>query len=692
MTFLSPTILFGLAAVSIPLIIHLLSMRKTREIDFSSIRFIEELKHESIRRLQLKHWILIFLRMLLIAALVMMFARPVGEGFISGAMSGEQETRVLIVVDNSASMSMEYDSQDLLERTKKQIPAVINAYPGQTTIDIWKTCPPQQVFSGEAGDQNIYDIVTDIQTTLSTDKIWDVVDSIIIKTDVREPNRECFIFSDFQYNPEKAKIASYTDSLDVPWRFYLITQPEIVHNLSLRKGEVISQVRLPDQILKVNTHIENDGTIDMDYVPVELYLDDQRVGQVVSSIKAKLGKDFGFEAFPGRTGIVNGRITLPKDDFNFDNSLTIDLPIPDQVACTIIGTSKEDIYLLETALASIDRKSEFMLISTKATSVIDRISLDETDVLILVNPKQITDQALLQIQTFISNGGGVIWFMGDRYERNLESMQYAGLKIPTPRDMVILTGENYIPVVAPDRNHPVLDGLRIRNFDTELPQVFRYVKVNTSSNMTQILTLSNGDPFLVNIKHGNGQMFVFTSLLDLKWNDLPMRGFMVPLIHRMLLVLATDEINSIPVFVDDIKVIRLDRDLIHSEWSVVMPSGHSVLYIPDFNNESLNIAKTNELGSYKVLSDGLPYTAFSTRLSLAEYPSNRIPKDIILAQFPSDDVIRWIDPDAELSQTLQDIRLGKSLWRYFLIAALIVFILETIVGRMTPEELRTKHE
>lgn len=692
MTFLSPTVLFGLAAVSIPLIIHLLSMRKTREINFSSIRFIEELKHESIRRLQIKHWILVLLRMLLIATLVLMFARPVGEGFISGAMSGEQETRVLLIVDNSASMSMEYDGQKLLDRVKTQIPAIINAYPGQTTIDIWQTCPVQQVFSGSTRDQNIRPAVADIRFTHSTDDIWHAVDTILAKTDVREPNRECFIFSDFQYNPDQSKIAAYTDSVTVPWRFYLIGQPEIVRNLSIRTGEVVSQVRLPDHVMKVKTHIENDGTIDLDYIPVELYLDDQRVGQVVSSIKAQSGKDFGFEAFPGRTGIVHGKITLPKDDFVLDNSMTFELAIPDQIVCTIIGTSKEETYLLETALSSIDRKAEFLLINTKSSSVIDRLSLDETDVLILVNPKQVTDQAILQIQTFISNGGGLIWFMGDRYETNLESMLYAGLKLPTPIDMVILPGDNFIPAVAQDRKHPVFEDLNIRNFDAELPRVFRYVKVRSSGSQIPILSLSNGDPFLVELKHGNGHVFVFTSLLDLKWNDLPMRGFMVPLIHRMLLVLATDETNSTPVFVDEIKTIQLDRDLIHSEWSVVMPSGLSVLYIPDFNTETLNITQTNELGSYKVLSDGLPYTAFSALLAPAEYPSHRIPKEIILAQFPGDEVVRWVNPDAELSATLQDIRLGKSLWRYFLIAALILFIIETIVGRMTPAEMRTKNE
>ncbi len=688
MTFLSPSILFGLTATAIPLIIHLLSLRKTKEIDFSSIRFIQELKHESIRRLQLKNWLMVLLRMLIIALLVLMFARPVGEGFISGAMSGEQETRVLILLDNSASMAMEFESESLLENAKKSIPGIVNAYPGQTTIEIWKTCPPQQLFTGYTEDLNVNPVLDDIQSTRSYDNLWTVLDTILSGSKAREPNKECFIFSDFQNAPPSELIALHTDSLDVPWRFYLVSQPEIMHNLSLREVNVISQVRLPDQTMKINTHIENDGNTDMDFVPVELYLDEKRVGQVVSSINKQNGKDFGFEAFPGRTGIVRGKITIPKDDYLLDNYITIDLPIPDQVACTIIGTSTEDTYLIETALHSIDKRREFLLISVKTQSIIDRLSLDETDVLILVNPNQISDQALLQIQSFLTNGGGLIWFMGDNYNSDQESMQYAGLKLPIPTEMVILPGENYLPVLASDINHPLLEGLHVRNFKTELPQVFRYIKVRKNSNQTTVLALSNDDPFLISQHQGNGQLFLFTSIPDLKWNDLPMRGFMVPLLHRMILVLATDETNSTPVRVDDIKRIRLERDLIHSEWRVITPSEKSVLYIPDFNSESLLIDQTEELGSYVVLSDGIPYTAFSTRLHPLEYPSKRISKDIILRQFSHSDIVRWIEPKSDLVNTLQEIRMGKSLWRYFLIAAIVLFIVESLVGRATPDEYR----
>ena len=43
MTFLNPFVLFGLAAAAIPLVLHLLNIRKLRTIEFSTLTFLKEL-------------------------------------------------------------------------------------------------------------------------------------------------------------------------------------------------------------------------------------------------------------------------------------------------------------------------------------------------------------------------------------------------------------------------------------------------------------------------------------------------------------------------------------------------------------------------------------------------------------------------------------------------------------------------
>ena len=75
MSFLAPSLLWGLLAASVPFIIHLVSNRRVQKVEFSTVRFIKELEHETIRQLKLRQWILLILRTIAIVLLVMVFAR-----------------------------------------------------------------------------------------------------------------------------------------------------------------------------------------------------------------------------------------------------------------------------------------------------------------------------------------------------------------------------------------------------------------------------------------------------------------------------------------------------------------------------------------------------------------------------------------------------------------------------------------
>src|SRR3990172_3581145 len=97
LTFLNSALLFGLAAVSIPILIHLFTRQKTKTILFSSLKFLKELQKKKIRRLKIRQILLLILRALLILALVLAFARPtLRSRDISSVESGAQLTAVII--------------------------------------------------------------------------------------------------------------------------------------------------------------------------------------------------------------------------------------------------------------------------------------------------------------------------------------------------------------------------------------------------------------------------------------------------------------------------------------------------------------------------------------------------------------------------------------------------------------------
>ena len=95
-----------------------------------------------------------------------------------------------------------------------------------------------------------------------------------------------------------------------------------------------------NHLIKLNTNLENNGINEVKNIPIELFLNNERVGQVVSKFNPDKYKDFMFQVFPGQTGIINGKIVIPDDDYSLDNYRNFDLVIPDQIALKIIGKSE----------------------------------------------------------------------------------------------------------------------------------------------------------------------------------------------------------------------------------------------------------------------------------------------------------------------------------------------------------------
>ena len=81
MIFLHSAILLGLAALAIPILIHLLNRRQARRVDWGAMRFLAASLAAQSRRLMLEDIALLALRCLVVALLVLAMARP----FIPGA-------------------------------------------------------------------------------------------------------------------------------------------------------------------------------------------------------------------------------------------------------------------------------------------------------------------------------------------------------------------------------------------------------------------------------------------------------------------------------------------------------------------------------------------------------------------------------------------------------------------------------
>ena len=113
MSFLFPSVLWGLFASLIPLIVHLFNQNTTKTVEFSSIQHIKALESDSIRSLKLKQWILVLIRSLIIVCLILMCSGPIQRNNLKWVPSTKESVAV-VVIDNSASLGVEKNGEIIL--------------------------------------------------------------------------------------------------------------------------------------------------------------------------------------------------------------------------------------------------------------------------------------------------------------------------------------------------------------------------------------------------------------------------------------------------------------------------------------------------------------------------------------------------------------------------------------------------
>ncbi len=684
MTFLFPSAFWLLGALFIPIIIHILNRLKVRRVEYSSVALITELKSGAIYNLHLRKALILILRLLFITSLILMFARPVTKGFVPGWFAAEQDASLVIIVDNSASMTAKRDGKSYLNISKNEVMALLPSFKKDTQVIIAQTCPPKIVFKGINTSSNIRNSIKYIEPTNDYDNLWETINNVISDKGIIGTIKECVVFSDFMHFPDSAMINDI--KFENNWKFYFIEQGKINKNLGISNVLFLNRMKILSQLISIETDIKNTGINILENIPIELSFNNQRVGQVITEFKPDIGKSFLFQAYPTNNGIIESVISLPEDDYILDNNWYQTIAIMDKINCGIIGPNGQDISLIEMALQSIDPDGSFLNITRIFQPKIKRLFLDDLDVVLIHNVKGVSYEGIQDLESFLKKGGGVIWFQGDSSVENFHSDLFSSLDYPRQKKLVTSGGGVFNTEVTSDQSYFLKD-LQKRTIEKELPDIFKYIKITSSPNHKVHWKLNNDDPLLLEFSKGMGNIFYFSTLLDFEWTDLPIRGIIVPLLYRLLILTGADEINTAPVLINEPKIIEIKESNLINSWEVVSPAGKTELIVPSYDKEIIKITQTDELGIYKVYNNGKQFTSFPTRLHYNEYPRQPINKNNLNNIFPKNN-LRWISLDANFNEIFSETRHGKSLWNIFLMCAIIFLLIETLLSAPNAKKLK----
>lgn len=135
MSFVHPILLGGLLLIGVPVLIHLIMQQKPKKLPFPAFRFLLQKQRTNQRRLRLRYFLLLALRMLLIAAICLALARPMLFSNRLG-IGSDRPVAAVLLFDTSLSMGYQVLKQTRLDEAKKRALELLEVLPAESRVAI----------------------------------------------------------------------------------------------------------------------------------------------------------------------------------------------------------------------------------------------------------------------------------------------------------------------------------------------------------------------------------------------------------------------------------------------------------------------------------------------------------------------------------------------------------------------------
>ena len=142
MTFIHPLLLSGIVLVGLPVVLHLIMRQQPKHLIFPAFRFLQLRQRTNQRKLRLRHLVLLALRMLLIALMCLVLARPKLFSDRFGFLGDDPTATVVLVVDTSPSMGYAVAGKSRLDDAKARAPELLEDVGESSRIAVLDTGEP----------------------------------------------------------------------------------------------------------------------------------------------------------------------------------------------------------------------------------------------------------------------------------------------------------------------------------------------------------------------------------------------------------------------------------------------------------------------------------------------------------------------------------------------------------------------
>lgn len=671
MHLLYPGFLWGLLAVGVPIVIHLLQLRRPQRVLFTNTGFIREVELTTMRRRRVQELAVLLARMAAVSALVLLFCQP----FIPAASDhgGSAGDTVNIVVDNTGSMQAAGQVQPhLAQEAVAGAMALGNSYGpstrfkllGQQNASLTKAAYNSALTTKVAGGRQV---------------AWGA--PVVRDALAAEQQDPLYLFSDFQKNETNSSLWQH-----IRRRGEVVLVPQVGRPV----GNIyVDSVWLNDAFVRAQTNVtlhirlRNGGSETVADCPVKVLLGSQQVATFQIAVGAGQMREVAAQVQVPDTRAALGRVVTADVPVTFDNTYYFTL----QPAATI--------RVLEIGAEPVTRQAYageplFNYAFARPQSL-DYNELRRANLVLLREVPQVDAGLREALAGVVRRGGSVVVVppaspaAPTSYHEVLRALGIGGeqwdvlaAKVPVKQEVVMPSAGNTF----------FKDVLGAQPRQVVMPSVAPVVRLGRGG--TDILRLRDGDSYLTEFSSGAGHVYVFTAPFAKEYSDFTTHALFVPVLYRLaMLSYHSDQplayrLNTLALTLTvpptagrpaDDASYRLVRDsltyipvqrLLGSQLHLEMPSG---LTTPGF---------------YKLMKQGqvLATLAFNTNKresELAAYSAAEL-RQLLGAGHPN---VRVLEGGArpEAVARYRATQTGQPLWRYCLLLALACLLVEALLLR-----------
>jgi hypothetical protein len=689
---LIPAALAGLAAIAIPIVVHLRRRPRSKSVPFPSTMFLERSPIKSEQRRRIHYWALLSVRALAIMLVVVAFARPflTDDSILASGAGGPTERVVLL--DRSWSMAAE-------DRWPEAVRAVEGAFSEAGPLDRVSLVVFDQ--GAEAVVRSAPDAAR-IRAALDTLEPGalatrygpglKLAQTILEDSDLA--TYEVVVVSDFQRNgwsgdegvtfPEGTRVRTAS------------VAPRPLDNHALA-GVSLSRERLGDrERVTPAARIVRSGGEEPVEVMVTLELD----GRQVQSLPVTLPPT-------GATGVVFEPVTVAQRHTQLTVGIPGDALAPDDVyhlvlspgratavhiaAAAARGTSG-DLYLRRAL--EISEEQGFQIFG-RGSGIPDESALQERQVVILNDrpfPGGVEGERLRQ---WVQEGGGLVLVAGDRGRWGED---FSGIFPGALGPVLDREGARGERLAGLDFDHPVFAPFRDpRQGDFASARFFRArsYQVEEGDSVQVLARFDDGSVALAERRVGHGRVLVWSSTLDAFWTDLALKPVYLPFVHG-LVQYASGRNPTVEGFTAGQVLDVADADAMESAGlgevaEALTASEERVALTPEGGSRDLAAGRSflalDQAGFFQIRPPGqdeVRPVAVAVNVDRREAELDPMdPEELVAA------VGGAVGPGGggTAVQTAEALRLRRedqerrqSLWRYLLLGALGLLVLETMLS------------